>query len=153
MDKRILSGCSKPTMSFSAVFVTQDCLSCWRRNAFVPRSTAGIERRRISGCGVLKALKIGFNDSVDLHSNSRPVSNLAAAATDTDAAAVRSSNPVPGGRDFFNWLVDLPWNRVGVWIVVAWFVYQLKDFFGVGQARLFPAASHKMLSSGPLSST
>ena len=28
-------------------------------------------------------------------------------------------------------LVDLPWNRVGVWAVVVWFMYSLKDFFGV----------------------
>ncbi|CAL8468128.1 g7667 [Coccomyxa elongata] len=33
--------------------------------------------------------------------------------------------------DFFAWLLDLPWNRVGVWVVVAWFFYQLKDFFGI----------------------
>ena len=28
-------------------------------------------------------------------------------------------------------LVDLPWNRVGVWAVVVWFMYSLRDFFGV----------------------
>lgn len=31
----------------------------------------------------------------------------------------------------FAGLVDLPWNRVGVWAVVIWFMYSLKDFFGV----------------------
>jgi hypothetical protein len=36
-----------------------------------------------------------------------------------------------GGRAFFDWLVDLPWKRVGVWGFVAMFAYQLKDFFGV----------------------
>ena len=35
---------------------------------------------------------------------------------------------VDGG---FAGLVDLPWNRVGVWAVVIWFMYSLKDFFGV----------------------
>ena len=61
----------------------------------------------------------------------RPITVVRAAVRSSDAAAMNSSSPVPGGRDFFNWLVDLPWNRVGVWIVVAWFLYQLKDFFGV----------------------
>lgn len=45
--------------------------------------------------------------------------------------AIKASNVVPGGRDFFQWILDLPWNRVGVWLAVAWFAYQLKDFFGV----------------------
>jgi len=31
-------------------------------------------------------------------------------------------------------LIDLPWNRVGVWAVVVWFMYSLKDFFGVSRS-------------------
>ncbi|CAL5219585.1 g1445 [Coccomyxa viridis] len=46
-------------------------------------------------------------------------------------SAQANANLVPGGRDFFTWLVDLPWNRVGVWAVVVWFMYSLKDFFGI----------------------
>ena len=34
--------------------------------------------------------------------------------------------------------MDLPWNRLGVWLVVAWFVYQLKDFFGVSNRIPMP---------------
>ena len=35
------------------------------------------------------------------------------------------------GLHYLAGLVDLPWNRVGVWAVVVWFMYSLKDFFGV----------------------
>ena len=62
------------------------------------------------------------------------------------ASDVSTSNPVPGGREFFDWIVDLPWNRLGVWLVVAWFVYQMKDFFGVsGQS---PSLSGDVLAPG-----
>ncbi|KAK9803415.1 hypothetical protein WJX72_009498 [[Myrmecia] bisecta] len=40
-------------------------------------------------------------------------------------------DPPAGGRDFFQWLLDLPWQRVGVWLVVAVFASQLRDFFGI----------------------
>ena len=37
-----------------------------------------------------------------------------------------------GGRDLYRYITDeLPWQRVGIWTVVAWAFYQLHDFFGV----------------------
>ena len=46
-------------------------------------------------------------------------------------------------------LVDLPWNRVGVWAVVVWFMYSLKDFFGVSLSMICgsPAAHYNLVSS------
>ena len=41
-------------------------------------------------------------------------------------------------------LVDLPWNRVGVWAVVIWFMYSLKDFFGVNSWDQCPTSDQQM---------
>ena len=66
-----------------------------------------------------------------------------------DSANTRLTNPLHswfvGGRDFFNWLLDLPWKRVGVWALVIWFAYQLRDFFGVSRQDFLwcIACSHK----------
>lgn len=38
---------------------------------------------------------------------------------------------IAGGKDFFDWLLNLPWKRVGIWGLVGFSAYQLKDFFGV----------------------
>ena len=43
-------------------------------------------------------------------------------------------------------LVDLPWNRVGVWAVVVWFMYSLKDFFGVSLSMAC-GSLHNLVSS------
>lgn len=40
-------------------------------------------------------------------------------------------NAPTGGKDFFAWLIDLPWKRLGIWAFVSLLAYQLKDFFGV----------------------
>ena len=87
----------------------------------------------------------------DTEALSAPVPQRAAGQVRHSAAAgasdVSTSNHVPGGREFFNWIVDLPWNRLGVWLVVAWFVYQLKDFFGVsgqGPSLMWGCASLSM---------
>ena len=43
-----------------------------------------------------------------------------------------------GGRAFFDWLADLPWQRLGVWGIVVVFAYQLRDFFGVRKTLKAP---------------
>jgi hypothetical protein len=40
-------------------------------------------------------------------------------------------NAPTGGKDFFAWLLDLPWKRVGIWALVGMLAYQLSEFFGV----------------------
>lgn len=42
-------------------------------------------------------------------------------------------NAPTGGKDFFEWLLDLPWKRLGIWALVVLVAYQLKDFFGVSK--------------------
>ena len=44
-------------------------------------------------------------------------------------------------------LVDLPWNRVGVWAVVVWFMYSLKDFFGVSPSHAEACTHYSLMSS------
>jgi hypothetical protein len=60
----------------------------------------------------------------------------------------KASDLVPGGREFFQWILDLPWNRLGVWLAVAWFTYQLKDFFGVRGHPPLPALSQPPFAPG-----
>ena len=105
--------------------------ACWNRGAFVqdrPVSRSRKEQWRHARCSsrrpkhLIQALSAFRSQKVYSHVR------RSAAGRASDAS---TSNPVPGGREFFNWIVDLPWNRLGVWLVVAWFVYQLKDFFGV----------------------
>ena len=48
-------------------------------------------------------------------------------------------------------LLDLPWNRVGVWAVVIWFMYSLKDFFGVSGTKTgFPSMQQLVLKQAYL---
>lgn len=46
-------------------------------------------------------------------------------------------NAPTGGKDFFAWLLDLPWKRFGIWALVVLVAYQLKDFFGVSECLCF----------------
>lgn len=68
------------------------------------------------------------------------------------ARADYMADPPAGGRDFFNWVLDLPWQRVAVWLVVVFAGLQLREFFGVSscclhcRAALFShACMHAML--------
>ena len=108
------------------------CSACWDRPAFVPdRGNSRSRREQVQHVRSSSRRSEKHREVLStLRSQqaARQVRHSAAAAGESD---VSTSNPVPGGREFFSWIVDLPWNRLGVWLVVAWFVYQLKDFFGV----------------------
>ena len=57
-------------------------------------------------------------------------------ASSTSASSASASMPSTSrGRELLDAIADLPWQRVGVWAVVAWAAYQLKDFFGVRRGR------------------
>lgn len=57
-------------------------------------------------------------------------------ASSTSASSATASMPSTSrGRELLDAIADLPWQRVGVWAVVAWAAYQLKDFFGVRRGR------------------
>lgn len=113
-------------------FTSQSCPSCWRRCAYGQRRALSRSRRQQQAkslrCSSVNELQEPSFASLGSRRTARPVTRLRSASVRT---ATTASRPVPGGRDFFAWLLDLPWNRVGVWVVVAWFFYQLKDFFGV----------------------
>ena len=53
--------------------------------------------------------------------------------------------PPAGGRDFFNWVLDLPWQRVAVWLVVVFAGLQLREFFGVSRFVMSCKAVHDSL--------
>ena len=57
--------------------------------------------------------------------------------------------PPAGGRDFFNWLLDLPWQRVAVWLVVVFAGLQLREFFGVSSCCLHCRAAHNLHACMP----
>lgn len=131
--------CDSPRIPFTA----QSCPRCWPRRAFGQRQSFSRSKRQqharaLRWCNT-NVFQGGSFGSASHEHNVRPTTKLRSASVRT---ASTTSMPVPGGRDFFAWLVDLPWNRVGVWVVVAWFMYQLKDFFGVCSCRLAPTASH-----------
>ena len=113
-------------------FTSQSCPSCWRRCAFGQRRALSRSKRQQQANSLRCSGSIELREpnfaSLGSRRTARPVTRLRSASVRT---ATTASRPVPGGRDFFAWLLDLPWNRVGVWVVVAWFFYQLKDFFGV----------------------
>ncbi|EIE20668.1 hypothetical protein COCSUDRAFT_48360 [Coccomyxa subellipsoidea C-169] len=120
--------CDSPQIPFTA----QSCPRCWPRRAFGQRQNFSRSKRqqhaRAVRCCNTNAFQGGSFGSASHEHNVRLTTKLRSASVRT---ASTTSMPVPGGRDFFAWLVDLPWNRVGVWVVVAWFMYQLKDFFGI----------------------
>ena len=63
-------------------------------------------------------------------------------STTTRAASSASSASTSRGRELIDAIADLPWQRIGVWAVVSWAAYQLKDFFGVSVFSVrFDAAS------------
>ena len=73
---------------------------------------------------------------------------LPAGVSSTRTSKARQDPPT-GGRAFFDWFIDLPWKRVGVWGLVGVFGYQLKDFFGVRPTGILRA----VVAQAPLSTT
>ncbi|KAK9826469.1 hypothetical protein WJX81_002640 [Elliptochloris bilobata] len=43
------------------------------------------------------------------------------------------------GRDLFQWLRKVPWERIGVWMVVVFAALNLKDFFGIAMGTFILA--------------
>lgn len=131
MHQHACAASVAPNDASGIAFTEQNRPSCWRRCAFGHRPTLSRSRRQHQAkalrCSSSASPKSTFESAAQKPS-SRPSSKLRSVSVRT---ASTTSRPVPGGRDFFAWLLDLPWNRVGVWVVVAWFMYQLKDFFGV----------------------
>ena len=127
------------------------CHSCGTRLAFVQRrpggrcrrepsrhagsSSRGSSRQQIPAC-----VAGGQSAAVSLRS---PAASADAISTDQAPAIVL------GGREFFQWIVDLPWNRLAVWMAVAWFVYQLKDFFGVSDGTIAPTTFESTARAQP----
>ena len=64
--------------------------------------------------------------------------NTTRASSTSPSSSTSASMPSTSrGRELLDAIADLPWQRVGVWAVVAWAAYQLKDFFGVRRGRVF----------------
>ena len=51
------------------------------------------------------------------------------------AAAGTADAPTEVQIDVFQWLRNVPWERIGVWLVVVVAALNLKDFFGVRPPR------------------
>ena len=45
---------------------------------------------------------------------------------------VAESQSTGGARELLNWISELPWPRVAIWLTVALTASQFHDFFGVG---------------------
>ena len=113
----------------------QGCSSCRTRTAFVQRRGASRPRKE----HVRDARSVSRWQNRHLQPTcvtgarnvALPSTAPSAAMQENAITTEKASDLVPGGREFFQWILDLPWNRLAVWLAVAWFTYQLKDFFGV----------------------
>ena len=139
------SSCQIPpgTLNHSTMSAgtAQRCQTCGTRLAFVQSRPVGRcnkeppRHARTDGRGIFRQQRPSYaagaqNAALSVRS---PAARADAITTE------KASDLVPGGREFFQWIVDLPWNRLAVWVAIAWFAYQLKDFFGVSGNNTLPA--------------
>jgi len=102
----------------------------------VPSSPGG--RRQCPRCRQLARTVAAERNRAGLQQQRHtPRSGVSACATASRSAEtqVQVVQPVPG-RDLIDWLGRIvPWERIGVWLVVAVAALNLKDFFGARAPR------------------